>query len=101
MYQFNDDNGFFNDIFSFCMVKMVLICLGVILGQALATPSDLSEEDSGNVETFEFEDFDWDTEFRGVLTKQRCSQLVKKLWGLFKKCMEKGTYRWKIIYALR
>ena len=69
---------------------MVLICLGVILGQALATPSDLSEEDSGILDGFEFEDSHLDNEIRGILSKQKCSQLVKKFWGLYKKCMEKG-----------
>ena len=69
---------------------MVLICLGVILGQAFAASADLSEEDSGNLEGSEFEDYDLDNEVRGIWTKEKCSKLQKKLTRLYKKCMEKG-----------
>ena len=75
---------------------MALICLGLILGQAFATPLDLSKEDSGNLEGSEFEDSDLDNEIRGILTKQKCSRLVTKFWGLYKKCMEKGKGEYSI-----
>ena len=76
------------------LFQMVLIGLGAILGHVLATPLDLSQEESGRISDGKTFPDDHDVigiELRGQrLSKARCLKRLKRSHARFMKCMKKG-----------